>query len=109
MTEIPGAAAWMPEDPTLEALRSAVQECRGCELYRDATQGVMGAGPTDAASPAPAASSGSTSPRPACTSLPYPPAWVLPTTHPSAVLRSRQRHEDLAAFVADLKVAASAL
>jgi DNA polymerase len=38
-----------------------------------------------------------------------PPEWVLPTTHPSAVLRSRNRDEDLAAFVADLKVAASAL
>jgi DNA polymerase len=38
-----------------------------------------------------------------------PPEWVLPTTHPSAVLRSRNRDEDLAAFVADLKVAAAAL
>jgi uracil-DNA glycosylase family 4 len=39
----------------------------------------------------------------------YHPDWVLPTTHPSAVLRSRTREEDLAAFVSDLKVAASAL
>jgi len=38
-----------------------------------------------------------------------PPEWVLPTTHPSAVLRSRNRDEDLTAFIADLKVAASAL
>ena len=38
-----------------------------------------------------------------------PPAWVLPTTHPSAVLRSTQREEDLAALVADLKVAAESL
>lgn len=43
-----GAAAWVPERPTLARLRSAVQECRGCELYRDATQGVMGEGRTPA-------------------------------------------------------------
>ena len=34
------------------------------------------------------------------------PEWVLPTTHPSSVLRSRQRDEDWAALVADLTVAA---
>lgn len=39
----------------------------------------------------------------------HPPQWVLPTTHPSAVLRSRDRDRDLEAFVADLRVAASAL
>jgi len=38
-----------------------------------------------------------------------PPAAVVATTHPSAVLRSRQRDEDYAAFVADLAVAAAAL
>jgi uracil-DNA glycosylase len=37
------------------------------------------------------------------------PAWVLPTVHPSAVLRSRDRDVDYAAFVEDLKVAASLL
>ncbi|MFD7077414.1 UdgX family uracil-DNA binding protein [Nocardioides sp. NPDC059952] len=42
------AAEWVPESPTLSELRSAVQDCRGCELYRDATQGVMGEGPTPA-------------------------------------------------------------
>ena len=42
------AAEWVPESPTLSDLRSAVQECRGCELYRDATQGVMGDGRTPA-------------------------------------------------------------
>ena len=45
----PGAAAWVPDDPTPESLRDAVQECRGCELYADAIQGVMGRGPVDAA------------------------------------------------------------
>jgi hypothetical protein len=39
----------------------------------------------------------------------HPPDWVLPTTYPSAVLRSRTRNEDLLALVADLRVAAAAL
>ena len=46
--ERPGAEAWVPEQPTLDELRTAVQACRGCELYRDATQGVMGEGDPDA-------------------------------------------------------------
>src|SRR5215210_105595 len=46
--ERPGADRWVPDRPTLEALRSAVDGCRGCELYADATQGVMGDGPADA-------------------------------------------------------------
>jgi uracil-DNA glycosylase family protein len=37
------------------------------------------------------------------------PEWVLATTHPAAVLRSRQRADDLAALVGDLRVAALAL
>jgi uracil-DNA glycosylase len=45
----PGAAAWVPEHPTLASLRSAAQDCRGCELYADATQAVVGDGPEDAA------------------------------------------------------------
>lgn len=32
-----------------EALRAAVQDCRGCELYGDATQAVLGEGRADAA------------------------------------------------------------
>ncbi len=42
--ERPGAEQWVPERPSLRSLREAVQECRGCELHRDATQAVMGAG-----------------------------------------------------------------
>jgi uracil-DNA glycosylase len=41
----PGAGSWVPADPTLPALREAVQACRGCELFADATHGVMGDGP----------------------------------------------------------------
>ena len=37
------------------------------------------------------------------------PEWVLTTTHPSAVLRSRNREEDYEQLLADLRVAAKAL
>jgi uracil-DNA glycosylase family protein len=47
--ERPGAGEWVPDRLSLRALREAVQQCRGCELYRDATQGVMGDGRRDAA------------------------------------------------------------
>lgn len=40
----PGAEQWLPGRLSLRALREAVQECRGCELYQDATQAVMGDG-----------------------------------------------------------------
>ena len=46
--KVPGAQSWVPDRLSLSALRAAVQECRGCELYRDATQGVMGDGRRDA-------------------------------------------------------------
>lgn len=208
----PGAQAWVPAHPTLEDLRSAAQDCRGCELFQDATQAVMGDGPTDArlvvlgeqpgdredragepfVGPAgklldraleeagiPPASVfrtnvvkhfrfagtrgkqrihktpgrvhvsacgpwlvaelalvrptgvvilGGTAGRavfgssfrvgetrgtmldwPEAFPVSDPPDWVLPTTHPSAVLRSRTREADLAELVADLKVAAAAL
>jgi uracil-DNA glycosylase len=42
--ERPGAAPWVPARPSLRSLHEGVQECRGCELYLDATQGVMGSG-----------------------------------------------------------------
>jgi uracil-DNA glycosylase len=217
----PGAQAWIPQRLTLTRLRAAAQDCRGCELYRDATQVVMGDGPRDASlmvigeqpgdkedltgepfvgpagklldqalseagidpssvyrtnvvkhfrfsgtrgkqrihkSPSrphvsacgpwllaelslvrpqgvvllggtagqavygskfrvgttrgvlrdwPEASPGAVEGRRA--RAPYRPGWVLPTTHPSSVLRSRNRDVDLAAFIADLEVAASAL
>jgi uracil-DNA glycosylase len=45
----PGAAAWVPPRPSLRNLHEAAQECRGCDLYRDATQAVMGEGRRDAA------------------------------------------------------------
>jgi len=42
------AAPFIPATPTLPALRDAVQICRGCPLYANATQAVFGEGPTSA-------------------------------------------------------------
>jgi DNA polymerase len=42
------AAEFIPGHPTLGALREEVQRCRGCELYRYATQAVFGEGPRSA-------------------------------------------------------------
>src|SRR6201993_548536 len=36
------AEPFVPEDRTLPVLRKAVQQCRGCDLYRNATQAVFG-------------------------------------------------------------------
>jgi len=38
------AAEFLPAHRTLAALQEAVQDCRGCELYRHATQAVPGEG-----------------------------------------------------------------
>ncbi|HEY9678824.1 MAG TPA: UdgX family uracil-DNA binding protein [Drouetiella sp.] len=42
--EKPSAADFLPEDRSLESLRSAASACQGCELYKDATQTVFGEG-----------------------------------------------------------------
>jgi DNA polymerase len=44
-TAYPTAVSFLPERHTYEALRAAVQECRGCLLYLNATQAVFGEGP----------------------------------------------------------------
>jgi uracil-DNA glycosylase len=44
----PGASRWVPRTLAPAALAQGVQQCRGCELYRSATQGVPGAGSPDA-------------------------------------------------------------
>lgn len=41
-SEKESAAPFIPEDRTLPMLREAVQKCRGCDLYRHATQAVFG-------------------------------------------------------------------
>lgn len=38
------AADYLPQRISLPALRESVQDCRGCDLYRRATQAVMGEG-----------------------------------------------------------------
>ncbi|MBS0660981.1 MAG: UdgX family uracil-DNA binding protein [Verrucomicrobia bacterium] len=38
----------IPAHPTLPALHEAMQQCRACPIYRDATQAVPGEGPADA-------------------------------------------------------------
>ncbi|MBF6353381.1 UdgX family uracil-DNA binding protein [Nocardia higoensis] len=44
-----GATDYLPEGrPTLGGLAHAAEGCRGCDLYRDATQTVFGEGPADA-------------------------------------------------------------
>ncbi len=44
-TRFIGAREFLPSHPSLQALQSAVQGCRGCDLYRPATQAVLGEGP----------------------------------------------------------------
>ena len=41
------AAPWVPAEHDLIALRSAAPGCKGCDLYRHATQVVFGEGPAD--------------------------------------------------------------
>jgi DNA polymerase len=43
-----GAAPFVPHGATLPQLWDAAQECKGCELYRNATQAVLGEGPSNA-------------------------------------------------------------
>jgi uracil-DNA glycosylase family protein len=43
-----GAEEYVPADAGIEELRAAIPDCRGCDLYKDATQAVFGEGPEDA-------------------------------------------------------------
>jgi uracil-DNA glycosylase family protein len=43
-----GAGPYVPLRANLAELRDAVQECQGCDLYKHATQGVLGEGPVKA-------------------------------------------------------------
>jgi uracil-DNA glycosylase family protein len=44
----PSATVYLPKRHSLSSLRNALQACRGCELYRRATQAVAGDGPAQA-------------------------------------------------------------
>jgi len=43
-----GAAEFIPDSSSLRTLKKAAQGCRGCELWRDATQAVFGEGRREA-------------------------------------------------------------
>jgi uracil-DNA glycosylase len=42
------ARKWLPDRPTVRRLAAAAADCRGCELWQDATQVVFSAGPAKA-------------------------------------------------------------
>ena len=44
----PGAEQWVPDGASVTRLRKAAVDCRGCELWEDATQVVFSAGPPSA-------------------------------------------------------------
>jgi uracil-DNA glycosylase len=44
----PTATPFLPEERTIDALRTAARRCRGCPLYVNATQVVFGSGPPSA-------------------------------------------------------------
>ena len=48
VAKLRGAEAYVPLDTSIESMKTAVQDCRGCELYKDATQAVLGRGPDSA-------------------------------------------------------------
>src|SRR3989440_12892552 len=48
LAEFPTAEPFLPERITLPALTKTVQGCRGCPLYKNATQAVFGEGPQHA-------------------------------------------------------------
>jgi len=48
-TPHPSAFTFIPERPTLASLTRAAQDCTACDLYKKATQAVLGAGPREAA------------------------------------------------------------
>ncbi|HTT95411.1 MAG TPA: UdgX family uracil-DNA binding protein [Solirubrobacterales bacterium] len=48
MSEASSAADFLPDSRSLRTLRQAALDCRGCALWKDATQTVFGAGPRKA-------------------------------------------------------------
>jgi len=48
MSKPPGAESFVPKHAKLRQLADALQSCEGCDLYRTATQGVFGEGPSTA-------------------------------------------------------------
>jgi uracil-DNA glycosylase family protein len=46
--EAPSAAPFVPNTTNIAKLRAAAQKCKGCDLYKNATQAVFGEGPQHA-------------------------------------------------------------
>ena len=46
--EATSAREFLPEKRTIPIMREAAQQCRGCDLYKNATQAVFGEGPASA-------------------------------------------------------------
>lgn len=46
--KVSGAGEFIPPNASLQKLRTAIPQCRGCDLYKCATQAVFGQGPADA-------------------------------------------------------------
>lgn len=100
------ATPFLPERRSLEALREAAAGCRGCHLWRPATQAAFGEGRR---SSRPAAQTPKRFEIDAC--MPWLEAELAPvvsaTLHPSAILRQRDEAARVAereAFAADLRV-----
>jgi uracil-DNA glycosylase len=109
----PGAGEFVPGGgASLAQLARAIQDCHGCDLYEHATQAVFGRGsaraevvligeqPGDAEDRAGEPFVGPAGKR---------EVTVVPTIHPSAVLRADDRDTAYAGLVTDLRAAASAL
>ena len=47
-SDLPTAQEYVPAHRSLPALAAAIPECKGCDLYRNATQAVFGEGPKNA-------------------------------------------------------------
>ena len=98
------AAQFVPPKPTLRTAKQAAADCKGCDLYRRATQTVFGEGRADAIVVFVGEQPGDAE------DLAGKP-FVGPA-HPSSVLRAQtdeERRVAMEAFVADLRTLAKKL
>jgi hypothetical protein len=109
------ATEFVPSSRSLRTLREAAADCRGCPLWKDATQVVFGTGPRKATLMLVGEQPGDrediegepfvTRDRGRLVESPLAPVTAL-TIHPSAILRLRdrdEREEALGGLVEDLR------
>ena len=107
------AAQFVPPKPTRRTAKQAAADCKGCDLYRRATQTVFGEGRAHAAVVFVGEQPGDAEDlegRPFVES-PLAPV-VMATVHPSSVLRAQtdeERRVAMEKFVADLRSLAKKL